>query len=299
MILHRLRLINKNQRGVTLIELLIALLISGVITGGITMSIFQVFDGNARTTNRMIAVKQVQNAGYWISRHVQMTQSIAITGVSGFPLTLTWTEWDGTGHQVVYSLEDMTGGFKQLERQHLTYDAEGNEVGNETTIVAQYIDPDNTSCEVTGGGGGAFSLPNGSGPQDDAFTITDAVGGDYGTITVTASGDVVKATPTGTAIVGGVIFPNTLTINIDSGTVAWTTPAAGDTVIVTGNAMNSTGSWTSTTGTATATIITDNNGDATLSGGDVLILTITATVGDGSRAASETRVYRVVSRPNL
>jgi len=153
-------LIHNNQRGFTLIEVVLAIALTGIITGGITMSIFQVFDGNTRTSNHMIAVRQVQNAGYWISHDAQMAQSVELewqgeTPVgTKFPLNLTWTEWDGTSHQVVYTLI-MPGSPKQLERQHLTYDTDGNEIGNETTIVAQYINPGlgNTSLDSTDSNG--------------------------------------------------------------------------------------------------------------------------------------------------
>ena len=149
MIFHRLGLIHKNQKGFTLIELLIAIAITGIITGGATMTIFQVFSGNTRSTNHMIAVRQVQNAGYWVSHDVQMAQSVVVTGVSGFPLTLTWTEWDGDEHRVVYTLL-----VDELQREHYTnYDPVTNPDPDVTTIVAQYIDPDpaKTNCSFASG----------------------------------------------------------------------------------------------------------------------------------------------------
>lgn len=141
MIFDRLGLINKNQRGITLVELLVAVAITGIITGGITMTIFQVFGGNERTSNHMTAVRQVQNAGYWISHNTQMAQDI-VTGDdptgTGFPLTLTSTDWEsGDVHQVIYTLLVNN----KLQREHYT-----NLNLDATTIVAQYIDPDQTSC---------------------------------------------------------------------------------------------------------------------------------------------------------
>jgi len=92
-----------------MIELVIAIAITGLITGGITMGIFQVIDMNARTSNHMTAVNQVQNAGYWVSLDAQMAQSVNAAGASGFPLTFTWTDWNGDEYQVDYTLEDVGG----------------------------------------------------------------------------------------------------------------------------------------------------------------------------------------------
>ncbi len=149
------RLINKKQRGFTLIELLIAIAITALITGVITTAIFQTFTVSARTSSHMTAVRQVQNAGHWISQDAQMAQEVEPTPApdpDGFPLTLTWTDWDDNEkHEVIYTLENMIGGAKQLERQHLTYDGSGNEIGDETSIVARYIDSTYTNCQVTAG----------------------------------------------------------------------------------------------------------------------------------------------------
>ncbi len=180
MIFHRLGLINKNQRGFTLIEILVALAITGLITGGITGTIFQVINGSARSSNHMTAVRQVQNAGYWLSHDGKMAQIVELAEGpleenpvgTKFPLKLTWTDWDGTEHQVIYTLE-VGGEPKQLQRQYLTCAAGGSPMGDETTIVAQFIDvsidPDTgkprTNCDFTGG--------------KLVFTVTAAVGGDW------------------------------------------------------------------------------------------------------------------------
>ena len=143
MIFHRLGLLNKNQRGFTLVEMIIVLAIIGIVIGAATMTIIQVINGSSSTSNHMTAVRQVQNAGYWVSRDVQMAQSVApALDPDGFPLTLTWTDRDGYDHQVVYSLVDMPGGLEEIQRQH-TCVALGLDV---TSIVAEFIDPDETNC---------------------------------------------------------------------------------------------------------------------------------------------------------
>lgn len=266
MIFHRLRLLNKNQLGFTLLELLIVLAITGIVTSATTMTIFQVLDGNARSNNHMEAIRQVQNAGYWVSRDAKMAQVIDIGNDPGTPelelVTLTWTEWDNTAHQVTY----------KLQGTELWRDYDGQPMR-----VAEYIDsdPTNTNCGIAAGS--AFNLPD----SNDAFTIISVAGGDSGTITVTA---------------GSISVATTGTATYNSGTGAWTTPSAGDTIVVAATAANTMGDWTSTAGTATATITVDNDGDVTLAGG-MLVLTVTTKVGAGSQQQTETRVYEVIPRP--
>ena len=134
---HRLGSINKNQKGFTLLEMLLALLIGAIITGGITATIFQVVIGSARTNNHMIAVRQVQNAGYWVSHDGQMAQDVELGAASGFPLILTWTDWYADEHEVTYDIVD-----NKLTRIYSV-----NEGTPSQTLVAQFIDLTNTSCE--------------------------------------------------------------------------------------------------------------------------------------------------------
>ncbi len=68
--------LHKDQKGITLIELVIVIAITGIITAGITMTIFQVFNMNTRTSNRMTAVSQVQHAGKLVSEDILQAQNV-------------------------------------------------------------------------------------------------------------------------------------------------------------------------------------------------------------------------------
>jgi len=158
----KMKKLKKDQRGFTLLELLIAMLLTGIITGSITMTILQVFNMNTRTSNHMTAVRQVQHAGFWVSPDVQMAQGVVTGGSPGVLLTLTWTA-PGTGdHEVIYTLEDMSGGLQILWREHYIDIGLGPELDS-TTKVAEYIDPAETSFT----------------PEGDAyiFKVTANVGG--------------------------------------------------------------------------------------------------------------------------
>ena len=151
MILDRLGLVHKNQRGFTLIEMLIAIAVTGLIVGGIAMAIFQTLTVSARNSSHMTMVRQVQNAGYWISHDVQMAQEVQVDGgATGFPLVLTWTEGDsGDEYLVVYTLLVVDN---ELQREFVIRDANGVEIGSGATIVARFIDtdPTKTKCELSG-----------------------------------------------------------------------------------------------------------------------------------------------------
>ncbi len=134
----------RSERGFTLIELIVATAIVALIANAAGMGIFQVITGTERSNNHMTAVRQVQNAGYWISQDTLIAQSIVTdddpeTSELEF-ITLKWTNWEnGDVHKIVYTLEDMPGGLKKLKRQYLIYDAGGVEIGNMMTFVAECI----------------------------------------------------------------------------------------------------------------------------------------------------------------
>jgi prepilin-type N-terminal cleavage/methylation domain-containing protein len=127
--------LKKGQRGFTLIELLVAITIAGIITGGITAAIMQILTINTRSSNHMICVRQVQQAGKEVSKDALQAQNVTCGLDSGFPLTLTWTDWGGTVNEVTY---DRTN---ELQRTDYLDGVPGG-----VRVIAQYIDLDHTSC---------------------------------------------------------------------------------------------------------------------------------------------------------
>jgi prepilin-type N-terminal cleavage/methylation domain-containing protein len=129
----------KDQRGFTLIEMLVVLVLIGIITGGITAAISQVLTINTRASNHMIAVRQVQQAGKEVSKDTLQAQNVTYSD-NPFLLTLAWTDSDGAENAVNYTIED-----NKLQRSQ-SID------GSSPTfrVIAQYIDPVQTSCNPVG-----------------------------------------------------------------------------------------------------------------------------------------------------
>jgi len=134
-------MIKRDQRGFTLIELLVAMAIVALIAGAATMATFQVINVTKSSNDRMTVIRQVQNAGYWISHDTLMAEHMIVDDdpeTAEF-LILTWTEWgygeDTIYHRVTYSFQDLSDGIGKLKR---TYWSSAG--ASEQTLVAQYID---------------------------------------------------------------------------------------------------------------------------------------------------------------
>jgi prepilin-type N-terminal cleavage/methylation domain-containing protein len=106
------------QGGFTLVELLVAVAILGAIGGALSMAIVTVIKTTDSTKDESVILQQVQNAGYWISRDVQMAEDVS-PGEGGSLVTVN--QADG---EVAYVFDGTT-----LKRQ----------LGGQETLVAQYI----------------------------------------------------------------------------------------------------------------------------------------------------------------
>jgi hypothetical protein len=108
---------------------------------------------NARSSNHMVAIRQVQNAGYWVSHDAQMAQTTNATATLPDFLILKWTDWNNGLNQVTYTLENASGGLKNLRRIY-SIDLGSGPVVQTNFLVGQYIsyspsDPTLTSCNFT------------------------------------------------------------------------------------------------------------------------------------------------------
>jgi hypothetical protein len=119
-----------NQKGFSLIQLMIGMAITAILGTVITVSLWQTITIDGASNKHMLAISQVENAVFYLNRDVQMSLP-ADTYDSGFPLILRGG--------ITYSLvSPHDGSPAYLQRNDNGF----------TQVIARYINTDTnlTSC---------------------------------------------------------------------------------------------------------------------------------------------------------
>lgn len=125
------------QQGFTYVELLIVIVIGGLVLTSVVAAVNQLFLTSELNREHMTAYRQVQHAGYWVSRDGISAQGVSIDYDSATPdfLQVEWVEWDGQANEVAYTLADDSDGLKTLRRCWSVDSAV-----EQDTAVADFID---------------------------------------------------------------------------------------------------------------------------------------------------------------
>lgn len=121
--------LKKGEKGFTLVEVLVGMTIMVLVLGAASMTVITMLRLSPRTNNWAVALRQVQNAGYWISRDAQQSKTIVVGTGSTF-LTMSQTQIQPPDKTVTYQFQDMPGGLKRLMR---------NDSIAGLTLVSEYI----------------------------------------------------------------------------------------------------------------------------------------------------------------
>ena len=130
-----------SEKGYSLIELIFSISIIAMASGAAGGAVFQILHNTERNSDQMTVVRQVQNAGYWISSDARMAVSAATTDNLTSPdfLVFSWTKWEDDGDPIYYSatyfFADNTSGVGTLKRRYWT----STGANQTTTRIAQYI----------------------------------------------------------------------------------------------------------------------------------------------------------------
>ncbi len=103
-----------DQRGMTLVETIMAAAITVMLAGVLGSAIFQFMQGTEEGNDQFRALHDVQNAGYWITLDGKRAEtSNLVEGAQPVDgMTLSWTD-GGQAHTVVYALSG-----NDLQRNH-------------------------------------------------------------------------------------------------------------------------------------------------------------------------------------
>ena len=116
----------RDERGITLVELLVALAITGLITGILVTAIYQIYNVTGWGNNELVVQHDLQNAATWLNRDVLTASSADVSG-SQMVLTIPYFITD-TVHT-----DAITYTFSTAERT-LTRDSVAS-----TVTVARHI----------------------------------------------------------------------------------------------------------------------------------------------------------------
>ncbi len=128
----------KQQRGFTLIEMVVVLGIVAAVVMTIVMTITTLMLNSQKPSTQQTLLQQVKNAGYWIPRDIQMSSNVTLRGTNGFPFTVN-IPVENYDYTVDYLFVD---GNTLVRQQYNNFD-----ILTAETLIAQYVDIDNTTCD--------------------------------------------------------------------------------------------------------------------------------------------------------
>lgn len=133
----------QRQRGFTLIEMMVVLGVVGAVVVALMMVTTTLLLNYKQPSTLHTLLQQVQNAGFPMTRDIQMSSNATLSDPDGFPATITIPVDQDTNND--YTVDYLFDGDTLKRRQ---FDSSGNLTAE--TIIARYVDTDNTTFESFG-----------------------------------------------------------------------------------------------------------------------------------------------------
>lgn len=140
----------RREKGFTVLEVLIGVAIMAIVVVAVAMTTTTLLLNEGQAAGQNTALPQVQNAGYWISRDVQMARNVVFDDPY-FLLSLDIPV--DTDENNDYTIDYLFDGDKLKRR---VYDSLGTLTSE--TFIAEYIDTSNTTFSALDADAGLYKL---------------------------------------------------------------------------------------------------------------------------------------------
>ncbi|MBF4481959.1 hypothetical protein SDC9_10649 [bioreactor metagenome] len=130
------------QAGFTLVEMLVALAITGLIMAGLTTSVFQLFTVTQRSSDHMTIIRHLDIINSWLSTDIQMANDQPEWDPNTHTLTIRQTRGDEyyqsdptnpiTDYIVTYTYNPITGTLTRTELRLF-------DNSTQTSLIAEYV----------------------------------------------------------------------------------------------------------------------------------------------------------------
>ena len=174
----------KNQKGYSMIELLIAVVITGMIAGVLVTTIYQFSVVSSRGTTRLTALNETQNIARWVTRDVHGAVDAGTqVGCSSNCKTLTLTVPDPSGNVTYIPPDPAKGhvfGTYSYENDTILYFAEDGDFkrlvnGGGTQTIAQSVTVTFTTITFSGSRDRHFVTMDITAPVDHGDDVVEQI----------------------------------------------------------------------------------------------------------------------------
>jgi len=140
----------REERGFTLIEILLVIAITGVIITPLAMVTTTLLTNPQQSADQNVVLSQVRNAGYWISRDVHTAKTVTLDDPDVFLiLTIPVDEEPANDYTIDYVFEGSKLMRKQWDPSHTSFSE---------TLISDYVVTDDTTFSTISEGYHKFTI---------------------------------------------------------------------------------------------------------------------------------------------